>query len=466
MAEKEATREKKIETARRRLLGLRPVSVVSWRDAVATIGPIVLLTALAVWAALYLVRPAPPSSITIAGGPENSNFRNIAAQYEKILARNGVELKIVPSLGSLDSLKKLAGGEVDLAFVQSGVTLENGTDELVSLGTMFRQPVSIFYRSEKPFERLSQMDGMRIAVGREGSGTRFIALALLKGNGLEPGAGKTLFLDLEGEAAREALRAGQVDAIFLSGDSAAVKTVRSLLREPGVRLFDFTAQGEAYERRFRYLNRLELPPGAFDLGNNLPDRRITMMAPTVELLSHRDLHPALTDLLVEAAQEIHSRSSLMQNPREFPHPIEHDYPMSEDAARYYKSGKSFAYRFLPFWLASLVSRALVVLLPLLVILIPGMRFAPALYAWRVNRRLYKRYGEMMALERAAQEPMTPEQRAALVQRLDEIEKSVINVKMPGAFADQSYIMRRHIKFVRDSLSGNPTRKDDDVELVR
>lgn len=466
MAEKEATREKKIETARRRLLGLRPVSVVSWRDAVATIGPIVLLTALAVWAALYLVRPAPPSSITIAGGPENSNFRNIAAQYEKILARNGVELKIVPSLGSLDSLKKLAGGEVDLAFVQSGVTLESGTDELVSLGTMFRQPVSIFYRSEKPFERLSQMDGMRIAVGREGSGTRFIALALLKGNGLEPDTGKTQFLDLEGEAAREALRAGQVDAIFLSGDSAAVKTVRSLLREPGVRLFDFTAQGEAYERRFRYLNRLELPPGAFDLGNNLPDRRITMMAPTVELLSHRDLHPALTDLLVEAAQEIHSRSSLMQNPREFPHPIEHDYPMSEDAARYYKSGKSFAYRFLPFWLASLVSRALVVLLPLLVILIPGMRFAPALYAWRVNRRLYKRYGEMMALERAAQEPMTPEQRAALVQRLDEIEKSVINVKMPGAFADQSYIMRRHIKFVRDSLSGNATRKDDDVELVR
>lgn len=466
MAEKEAAREKKIETARRRLLGLRPVSIVSWRDAVATIGPIVLLTALAVGAALYFVRPAPPSHLSIAGGPEGSNFRGIAEQYQKILARNDVELRIVPSLGSANSLDMLADGEVDLAFVQSGVTRESGTDELVSLGTMFRQPVSIFYRSDKAFERLSQMDGMRIAVGRQGSGTRFLALALLKGNGLEPGVGQTQFLELEGEAAREALRANQVDAIFLSGDSAAIKTVRSLLREPGIRLFDFSAQGEAYERRFRYLNRLDLPPGAFDLGANLPDHRITMMAPTVELLAHRDLHPALSDLLVEAAQEIHSRSSLMQNPREFPHPIEHDYPMSDDAARYYKSGKSYAYRFLPFWLASLVNRALVIIFPLLVILIPGMRFAPAIYAWRVNRRLYKRYGEMMALERAAQEPMTPEQRAALLQRLDEIEKSVINVKMPGAFADQSYIMRRHIKFVRDSLAGGTPRKDDDVELVR
>lgn len=467
MAEPENnTKAKKIETARRRLLGLRPVSVVSWRDAVATIGPIVLLSALAIFAALYFVRPAPPSSLVIGGGPEGSNFERHAESYKKILARNGIKLQIVPTRGSAENLLKLSERKVDIAFVQSGVTRETGTDDIVSLGTMFRQPVSIFYRSDAEFTRLAEMAGMRIAIGRQGSGTQFLALALLKGNGIEPG-GKTELLDLEGEAAKEALLAGKADAIFLSGDSAGVKTVRSLMRAEGIRLFDFTPQGEAYERRFRYLNRLELPPGAFDLAANLPAKRITMMAPTVELLAHRDLHPALSDLLVEAAQEIHSRSSLMQNPREFPHPIEHDYPMSEDAARYYESGKSYAYRFMPFWLASLVNRALIVLFPLLVILIPGMRFAPAIYAWRVNRRLYKRYGEMMALERAAQEPMTPEQRTALLQRLDEIEKSVINVKMPGAFADQSYIMRRHIKFVRESITSNgKAPSEDDTAVVR
>lgn len=465
MGETESPKEKKIEVARRRLLKLRPVSLVSWRDAVATLGPIVLISALAIFATLHFVRPAPPDTLTIAGGPENSNFYTVAKKYQEILARNGIELVIIPSRGSADNLELLVDDKVDIALVQSGVTREDGTDDLVSLGTMFRQPVSIFYRTAKPIARLSEMEGMRIAIGREGSGNRFVAMALLKGNGIEPG-GKTQLLDLEGEAARAALLAREVDAIFLSGDSASMRTVRDLMHADGIHLFDFTQQGEAYERRFRYLNRLELPAGAFDLGANLPDHRITMMAPTVELLAHTDLHPALADLLLETAHEVHNRASLMQNPGEFPHAIEHDYPMSDNATRYYKSGKGFAYRYLPFWLASLVNRAAVILLPILVVLLPGLRFAPNLYGWRIKRRIYKHYGELMALERAALEPMTPEQRTALIQRLGEIEKSLINVKMPGAFADQLYILRRHIKFVRESLVPGESHSDDDAAVVR
>jgi len=464
VAQAEGPREKKIEAARLRLLRLRPVSLVSWRDAVATLGPVVLISALAIAFTLHFVRPAPPQSLTMAGGPENSNFRTVAEKYQAILARNGVELVIVPSHGSAANLDMLAEDKVDIALVQSGVTRQGGTGDLVSLGTMFRQPVSIFYRADRTFTRLSEMAGMRIAIGREGSGTRFLAMALLKGNGIEPG-GKTPLLDLEGEAAREALLAGEADAIFLSGDSASIRTVRHLLRAEGIRLFDFV-QGEAYERRYRYLNRLHLPAGAFDLGANLPDRPITMMAPTVELLAHSDLHPALSDLLIEAAREVHSRGTLMQNPGEFPHAIEHDYPMSRAATRYYTSGKGFAYRHLPFWLASLVNRAAVVLIPIMVVLIPGLRFAPNLYGWRISRRIYKRYGELMALERAALEPMTAEQRPALIQRLDEIEKAIISLKVPGAYADQIYILRRHIKFVREGLMPGGMRKDEDVAVVR
>lgn len=465
MSEPESgTKKNRIEAARRRVMALRPGSIVSWRDAVATLGPIILISGLAIFATLHFVRPAPPRTLTIAGGPEGSNFRAIAQQYRDILARNEVDLVILPSRGSADNLDQLAENKVDIALVQSGVTREKKPEGLVSLGTMFRQPVSIFYRSAKPFTRLSEMEGMRIAVGRQGSGTRFLALALLKGNGIEPDGASPL-LELEGEGAKQALLAQEVDAIFLSGDSASIKTVRDLLHEDGVRLFDFV-QGEAYERRFRYLNRLELPPGAFDLGENLPDRRITMMAPTVELLAHSDLHPALSDLLIEAAHEVHGRGSLMQNPGEFPHAIEHDYPMSDEAARYFKSGKGFAYRFMPFWLASLVNRAAVVLVPILVVLIPGLRFAPVLYGWRIRNRIYKRYGELMALERAAMEPMTPEQRTALLDQLAEIERTIISVKVPGAFADQIYILRRHIHFVRESLlPGGAHKPDDDVVVT-
>ena len=457
-------RSTKIEQAKRRLRKLR-VARVSWRDLVATLGPIILISALAIAATMHFIRPAPPSTLTMAGGPDGSSFAAIARKYQDFLKRNGIELKIVPSRGSSDNLDLLSDNKVDIALVQAGVTRKDGTDDLVSLGTMFRQPLSVFYRAARPITLLSEIQGKRIAIGREGSGTRVLALALLKGNGIEPG-GKTELLDLEGEAARQALVERKVDMIFLTGDSAGIKTVVDLLHTDSVRLFDFGQQGEAYERRFRYLNRLELPAGAFDLGENLPDHRITIMAPTVELLAHTHLHPALSDLLVEAAHEIHDRATLMQNPGEFPHPLEHDYPMSDDATRYYKSGKGFAYRYLPFWLASLVNRAAVVLVPILVVLIPGLRFAPNIYGWRISSRIYKRYGELMALERAALEPTTPEQRTALIERLGEIEKSIISVKMPGAFADQLYVLRRHIKFVRENLvQGDAPRSEDETVLL-
>jgi len=463
VTEGQNAKKSKSEGLRSRLQRLKPNSQVSWRDAIATLLPILLISAAAIYATLHFVRPAPPRQLVMAGGPEGSNFRNIAERYKKILARNDIELEVVTTHGSAENLDLLAEHKVDIALVQAGVTRAEGTEEIVSLGTLFRQPVMIFYRRAQAATRLSELEGLRIAVGREGSGTRVLAMTLLNANGIAPG-GRTELLDLEGEVAAQALLEGRIDAAFLSGDSASIRVSLRLLRSDGIRLFDFV-QGEAYERRFRYLNRFELPPGAFDLGTNLPDHRITMLAPTVELLAHNDLHPALSDLLVEAAQEIHGRGSLMQNPGEFPHAIEHDYPMSQDAVRFYKSGKSLAYRYLPFWLASLVNRIGLVLVPIIVVLIPGLRFAPYLYGWRIRRRLYKHYGELMALERAVDGPMTPEQRAAIVERLDRIDKSVVETKMPDMFADQAYILRRHIRFVRDSLSPGDKPADDDTTLL-
>ncbi|MFL5433278.1 MAG: C4-dicarboxylate ABC transporter substrate-binding protein, partial [Myxococcales bacterium] len=140
----------------------------------------------------------------------------------------------------------------------------------------------------------------------------------------------------------------------------------------------------------------------------------------------------------------------------FPAPLEHEYKISDDAARYYKSGKTFAYKHLPFWLASLVDRTLVLLLPIAVLLIPGLRIAPMLYRWRLSGRIYRRYGELMSLERVAFAQATAEQRADLLRRLDEIEKRVITLKLPGSFADQLYVLRQHIQFVRSQILQTPS----------
>jgi TRAP transporter TAXI family solute receptor len=428
------------------------LSRVSWRDLALILGPFLLLVMVALWLASRFVHPAPPDSITITSGPEGSTFASTAQRYQKILARQGVKLNIVPSQGSLDNLKRLIDPKqkVDIGFVQGGLAGQVDAGELYSLGSIFYTPVYVFYRSPKPIARLAELSGKRISVSREGSGTHVLATALLRANGID-GKDATKLVNLEGTAAEDALQAREIDAAFLMGDSAAFANVRELVRTEGVRLFDFK-QADAYTRRFRYLTKLDLPAGAFDLGRNLPPEPQTIVSPTVEIIARADLHPALSDMLIEAAREVHGRANLFQKAGEFPAPLEHEYRISDDAARYYKSGKTFAYRHLPFWLASLVDRIFVVLIPLIVILLPAFKLVPWAYRWRMSQRIYRRYGELIAVERAALSQTTAEQRADLLKRLDQIEARVIGLKLPGSFSDQAYLLRQHITFVRSRLT--------------
>jgi TRAP transporter TAXI family solute receptor len=431
------------------------ITTISWSDLVHTLGPILIASALAIWAAWHFGARPPPHTLTMSGGPKGSSFQIDAEKYRAILARNGIKLKIVPSAGSLQNLDRMSDphDHFDVALVQAGIT-ENGrkghdTSDLVSLGSMFYQPLTVFYRARRPISRLSQLAGKRIAIGKTGSGTRLLALALLDANGIDPN-GQTQLLDIEGEAAHQALLDRQVDAIFLTGDSAPTATIRALLHTHGVRIFAFP-QADAYTRHFPYLHELQIPEGTFDLGANLPAKPLVMLAPAVEMITHSDLHPALCDLLIEAAQEVHGGAKLLQTANEFPN-TSTTFPMASEAARYYKSGKSIAYRYLPFTLASLVTRIVVLLVPIIIILIPGLRFLPSLYRWRVDSRIHRRYAELMALERESLGEVTPERRAELVERLEEIERSVILRKIPGSHAEQLYQLREHIAFVRNNLA--------------
>jgi len=426
--------------------------VISWRDLVVTVLPLILVTMLAIGAAYWVVRPSPPNTIIISSGPNNSIFRSTAEKYRKILARNGVKLQILPSEGSLDNLKRLNNPayHVDVGFVQGGVAAGMTVDKLVSLGSVFYEPLSLYYRSATSVDRISGLIGKRLAIGPEGSGTHTFAMILLKANGIEPD-GTTALLDLGGNDAAQALIEDKVDAAFLMGDSATPQMMRKLMRTPGIRLFSFL-QADAYMRRFPYLNKLDIPMGTFDLGKNVPSEVIHLIGPTVELVARENLHPALSDLLIEAAREVHGGASLFQLAGEFPAPLEHEFRISDDARRYYSSGKKFFYRSLPFWVASLADRAMVVVVPIVLLLIPGLRLVPPLYSWRVRSRIYRWYGELIALERSIFEQPSSEERKELFKRLDDIEMRVNKINIPLAYANQFYVLREHIKLVRDRLT--------------
>jgi TRAP-type uncharacterized transport system substrate-binding protein len=420
----------------------------------AAISAILLVGSVIIFAVFWFFHSAPPSTITITSGPEGSSFQATAEKYRKILARSGVKLNILSSEGSLENLKRLgdASFRVDIGFVQGGVTNGVNTDKLVSLGSVAYEPLLVFYRSPEPMNLLSELNGKRLAIGPAGSGTRTLALALLEANGIEPG-GATVLLDLDGEGATKALLETNVDAVFLMGDSASSQNMRTLLRTPEIRLFNFT-QADGYTRRIHYLNKLELPKGSIDFGKDIPAQDVYLIAPTVELIARANLHPALSDLLLEAAHVVHGGATLFQRRGEFPAPLEVDFHISAEARRYYASGKSFLYRSLPFWLASRVNRILVVFVPMIFVLIPGLRFIPTAYRWRIKLRLYRSYRALLALEREMVAASTPEKREELLNRLERIEKAVNKMKVPASFADQFYGLRGDIAFVRDKLVGS------------
>jgi TRAP-type uncharacterized transport system substrate-binding protein len=422
-----------------------------WRSRGALVSSVLLIAVALTLAAYGFFHSAPPDTIIITAGPQGSIFQRNAERYRKILERNGVKLRILSSEGALENLKRLndPAFRVDVGLVQGGVGSGVDLSRLVSLGSVSYEPLLVFYRAETPVAFLSGFAGKRLAIGPEGSGTRQLALALLKANGIEPG-GATTLLDLDSDQAAADLLAGNVDGIFLMGDSANPANIRKLLRAPGIRLYDFT-QAAAYTRRIPYLNKLVLPEGSIDFGHDIPAADISLIAPTVELVARDGLNPALSDLLLEAAQEVHGRATLFQRAGEFPAPMEHEFRISDDASRYYKSGKSFLYRNLPFWLASLANRLLVVVLPIVVLLIPGLRLIPSIYGWHMRSRILRWYGALLALEREVIEGLGTDSRDRLLKRLDAIEHGVSRLKVPVSFGDQFYVLREHINFVRERI---------------
>jgi hypothetical protein len=214
---------------------------------------------------------------------------------------------------------------------------------------------------------------------------------------------------------------------------------------------------------YEYLDKLTLPEGAMDFAENHPAQTLHLVSTPAEMIARTDLHPALSDLLIAAAKEIHGASGMFRDAGEYPKQIEHEIPMSEDAERYYKSGGQFLYRRLPFWLASLIDRVLVVLLPLLVIVVPATRLAPQLYRWRVRSRIYRWYGALMAIDREVMSSArTPELQQRIGKRLDEIEQAVNDLRTPPSFADQLYVLREHVGLVRGRLKNSSSSTPTDA----
>lgn len=426
-------------------------SSFSLRDLLVTAGPTILVIALVCALAYRLVDPSPPARITISTGQENSAYEEFGKKYAKVLARQHIKAALEPSLGSQENLQRLTapGSQIDIAFVQSGSTEQAEAEQkgLLSLGSLFTEPVWLFYRESKNITRLTQLKGLKINVGPDGSGVPRLFKQLLSVNGVEDS--ELTLKHLENTPATVALLDGSIDGVVFSSAPDA-PLIQMLLQTPGIKLFDFT-QAEAYSRRFPFLSHVVLPRGIVDLGRDLPPKDYHLIAPTATLVARRDLHPALIDLFVQAAAEIHGGAGWFRKKGEFPTPGYTEIPVAQEAEKFYKSGPPMMQRYLPFWLANFSERMWVVVVGLGALFLPLSRIIPPLYVWRIRSRVYRWYGKLRTVEQAI-ENVPLDQRAevcaAQLRRLNEIDESVNRISIPLSFAEGLYDLRSHINFVR------------------
>ncbi|MDK9701905.1 MAG: ABC transporter substrate-binding protein [Sulfuritalea sp.] len=427
------------------------LKLLSWRDIVFVALPSLLLIAGAFWLAAQFIKPAPPDQLVVSTGGEGGAYQRFAARYKDVLARYGITLVDKPSAGSMENLQRLRNPdfEVDAAFIQGGTARLEEEDELVSLGDFYYEPLWIFTRDAalRGGDRILDLRGKRVAVGGPGSGTRHLALELLAANGID--ATNTKLVEAGGLGVVERLQKNELDAVFAVGPTQS-SLVWALLYTPGVHLMSL-AHAEAYTRRFPYLARLVLPRGAVDLTLDIPPHDTQLVAPMTTLLVREGTHPALIDLLMQAAAEVHGAPGVFQKPGEFPRAGHSEFPSSKEADRYYKSGRPFLQRYLPFWAATMVDRMVVMLVPLLAVLLPLIKFAPQIYGWRVRSRIYRRYGELKFLENEINENPARHSRAEWIGKLERIEADASRIRTPLTFSDMLYTLRGHIDLVRDMI---------------
>ncbi|MBX3622799.1 MAG: C4-dicarboxylate ABC transporter substrate-binding protein [Rhizobacter sp.] len=439
-------------------------TLLSARDLLATAGPFIVLTLVLLVLAYWVLDPTPPKKVVLATGVDQGAYAEFGKRYAQFLKPYGITVELRPTNGAAENLRLLRDPKsgVDMAFVQGGADEKDRRpddeedDALVSLGSLFYEPVWLFYREDsakrilkgEALTSLAQLAGWKLNIGARGSGVPNLMRRLLEANHIDKER-ITLLREAQTPAVQGLLE-GSIDAVTFASAPESVM-VQMLLQTPGIKLFSFE-QADAYSRRFAFISPVTLPRGVVDLAFDLPPTDVHLVAPTATLVARQGTHPALIQLFVQAAQQIHGGAGWFQRKGDFPSAKGTERPVADEAQRFFAKGPPFLQRFLPFWLANLIDRMWVALVSIVAILIPLSRVVPPLYEFRIRSRVFRWYGRLRVVEDNQGQRPTDE----LMKELADIERGVEHVSVPLSYADELYSLRSHIQMVRGRLmAGEP-----------
>ena len=431
------------------MIKFRPIKDRNTDEKMKIFGPAIVITIIGFLVAYHFVAPAPPRTITMATGSPTGAYFASGMSYRKILAKNGINLELKNTSGSVENLQLLEAESngTDVAFVQGGLNTLAKTDKLVALGSLFFEPMWVFHQSDVKITKMTDLHRLRVAVGPEGSGSRVLTLQMLDLNGINET--NAHLLPYSSQKAADMLLDGQIDIAFFVASHRS-EYIMQLFQSNSVGLLGIN-RAEAYAIRYPFLQVLKLPQGVINFKENIPSRDLMLVAPTAQLVVRSDLHPALIDLLLQAAEKVHYKGGGFEKEGQFPTPKYVDFELSDEAARYYKSGPPFLQRYLPFWVANFISRMMVMLLPLVALLFPLFKLMPAIYRWRMRSKIYRWYAKFEDIDAVIFKEKKTANVEEYIRELDNLEEKVTHIRVPLAYQEELYGLRLHIDLLRKKL---------------
>src|SRR5215467_9234857 len=162
------------------------------------------------------------SAFTIATGPTDGSYFQIAQDIKNVAAKDGVDLQVMATKGSLENIQLLGTGKVDLAIVQLDalrfvsdiLKQQQGLDLFDSIKVILNlYPEEIHIISNKSdIQTFYNLDGKRISVGTEGGGTAVTAAVLLAAYDIKAVVSFDTFED-----AMKKMEQGNLDAVMFVG---------------------------------------------------------------------------------------------------------------------------------------------------------------------------------------------------------------------------------------------------------
>lgn len=434
------------------------VSVLLWGRYVRDTWPLLVLLVLLVLGAIWVADPKPPKRIVMASGTPGGSYEALALEYQAYFKNYDIEVEILPSAGPMENLQLISEQlptkkMVDVAFTQAGLSEGiKGLEHLIYLGSIEYEP--IFFILSKDFESqmsenlIESLSKLKIGVGSEGSGTRvqFERLLTLDGDKVK----SENLINIEDKFAVQALLAGKLDGLVLV-DGIESENLSLLANTPGLLMLT-TSRAQAYSRRLPYLSVLELPEGSINLKQNVPPQNLDLLSTTTALIARKDLHPAVQFLLMKAAVKINGTGSFFADPGLFPRFEDSNIPRSQVADEFYQKGSPYLQRHLPFWLAELVDRLILVLMPFAALAYPIIVSLPKYRFRRMNRRIWDGYTKLKALEMEIDHQYEPARYHDYLKLLNDLEQQAIKGRIYGSVGADYFRLRQNIHFVRSLLA--------------